>query len=235
MFQDNQMVELDNLKEVGDGVFQFIFQRNRLSLEKASTLIQQGCELASSGRTADAMEKFQAAMEIDPHSPEPNYHLGMCLLELGAYAKARDAFDEVEQLAPGWFRCRFDRWIADGLDQGTIVEEQFAMVRLLEDGGLEKEKVYELARKGIEMYPDFAPLYYLCANACEDSDESLKLLEQALERCEERDLKSRVLSLLASRLPEGSPERQQCIEEAVGLKGSLMAIATAKLLGIRTE
>ncbi len=45
-------------------------------------------------------------MRRQPHDPDPPYQSGMRLLELGAYTKARESFEEVERVAPGWFRSR---------------------------------------------------------------------------------------------------------------------------------
>ena len=50
---------------------------------------------------------------------------------------------------------------------------------------------------------------------------------------QEPDLESRLLCALAGILPQDAPEREELIERALGLEGSLVAQATAKLLGLR--
>ena len=48
---------------------------------------------------AEALERYQEASEVDPYDPDPVYQSGMCLLEMGAYAKSREAFEEGDRLA----------------------------------------------------------------------------------------------------------------------------------------
>ncbi len=162
MSQAGDEFELDEITPNPEVHYQFIFQRNRISLQMAKTLVRQGNELASSGQLAEALEKYQAASEVDPHDPEPVYQSGMCLIEMGMYAKAQEAYEEVERLAPGWFRCRFDRWLADALEKGDVSDDEFRLLRLLEDGGLPSEKAKPIAMKAVADYPEFAA-FYLCS------------------------------------------------------------------------
>jgi tetratricopeptide (TPR) repeat protein len=226
-------LELDEITGVGEGRYQFQFRRNRLSLHKASTLTAQGNQLASEGRNSDALEKYHEASEVDPFDPDPVYQCGMCLLELGAYAKGREAFEEVERLAPGWFRCRSDRWLADGLDRGTISNEEFLLLRALDDGGLPPQQAAALVKAGLNRFPDFAPLYLLLGDFSNTEDEAVSAYRKGIELVEEPDLESRLLCALAGRLPAGSPERKKLVERAVNLNGSLVAVATAKLMGLQ--
>jgi tetratricopeptide (TPR) repeat protein len=234
--RDGAEWELDEIPSITDGRYEFRFRRNRLSLQKATVLVRQGNTLASAGRLADALTKYQEAAEVDPHDPDPVYQSGMCLLELGAYAKARESFEEVERLAPGWFRCRTDRWLAESLDNGTISEEEFRLLRVLEDGGLTPEMAMQVARQAIETYPGFAPFYLALGNLQRDRGESEAAMvsyRQGLERAAEPDLESRLLCALAATLSKGSPERKTLIERAVDLKGSLVAQATARLMTLQ--
>ena len=145
--RDGKEMELNEVSQVSEGRYEFQFRRNRLSLPMTGLLVRHGNELASSGKLADALEKYQAATDVDPYDPDPVYQSGMCLLELGAYGKAREAFEEVERLAPGWFRCRSDRWLAECLEAGTVSDEEFRLLRALDDGGLSSEKAIPLAEK----------------------------------------------------------------------------------------
>ena len=140
---------------------------------------------------------------------------------------------EVERLAPGWFRCRSDRWLADGLETGTISNEEFMLVRTLDDGGLDAAQATSLARQGIERFPEFAPLYLFLGDRCGDETEAIGAYRKGLELVEEPDLESRLLCALAGRLPVESPERRELVERAVKLKGSLVALATARLMGLQ--
>lgn len=231
--RDGQTLELDQITDIGEGRYQFQFQRNRLSLQKAMTLTEQGNVLASSGAYSDALEKYHEASEVDPHDPDPVYQSGMCLIELGVYKKAIEAFEDVERLAPGWFRCRFDRWLADGLDRGTISSEEFLLIRTLDDGGLDAKQGYSLASQAVERFPDFAPLYLELGDRCMKKEDAIAAYRKGLELVEEPDLETRLLCALAGRLPAESAERRELVERAVRLDGSLVAHATARLMGLQ--
>lgn len=231
--RDGNELELDEIRGVGEGRYQFQFRRNRLPLHKTTTLTAQGNQLASEGKHSDALEKYHEASAVDPYDPDPVYQSGMCLLELGAYAKGREAFEEVERLAPGWFRCRSDCWLADGLDRGIISNEEFLLLRALDDGGLPPQQATALVKEGQKRFPEFAPLYLFLGNFSETEDEAVSAYRKGLELVEEPDLESRLLCALAGRLPVDDLERKQLVERAVGLNGSLVAIATAKLMGLQ--
>jgi tetratricopeptide (TPR) repeat protein len=234
--RNGRELELDEITDVGEGWYQFQFRRNRLSLQKATTLTEQGNQRAFSGEYSDALEKYHEANEVDPYDPDPIYQSGMCLLELGAYAKAREAFEEVERLAPGWFRCRTDRWLAEGLENGTISEDELRVARALEDGGLDVDQAASIAEQAIQRFPDFAPLYLLLGDFRRnrgDSNGAVAAYRRGLELVEEPDLESRLICALAGTLPAESPERRALVERAVQLQGSLVAQASARLIGLQ--
>lgn len=234
--RDGKEQELDEIAHFGEGRYQFQFCRNRLQLQQAAGLVRQGNQLASSGQLADALEKYQLAADTDPHDPDPIFQSGVCLLEMGAYAKAREAFEEVERLAPGWFRCRTDRWLAASLEEGVVSDEQFRVMRALEDGGLPPEKALELAKQAIRKYSDFAPLYLVLGDLHRNRDDSGKALacyRKGLEHVTEPDLESRLLCAAAGLLPPKSSERTELVRRALTLKGSLVAQATAALMGLQ--
>lgn len=226
-------LELDEITNVGEGSYHFQFRRNRLLIQKSTTLTAKGNELASAGNYADALEKYYEASEVDPHDPEPVYQSGMCLLELGAYGKAREAFEEVERLAPGWFRCRSDRWLAEGLESGTISDEEFRLIRALDDGGLPPAQATSLVKQAVERFPEFAPLYLFLGNYSDAEEVAISAYRKGLELVEEPDLESRLLCALAGRLSAEEPERKQLVDRAVSLNGSLVSLATAKLMGLQ--
>ncbi len=157
----------------------------------------------------------------------------MCLLELGAYAKGREAFEEVERLAPGWFRCRFDCWLAAGLESGTISEEEFHLTRVLDDGGLPPAEAATLVKQAVARFPEFEPLYLFLGNSSPNTQDAIAAYRKGLELDCDPDLESRLLCALAGRLSPDSPERRQLVERALRLHGSLVALATAKLMGLQ--
>lgn len=234
--RDDQEMELNEISSVGDGSYQFVFRRNRLPLQMATILTEQGNQLATSGQLADALEKYQAASEVDPHNPDPVYQTGTCLLELGAYAKAREVFDEVERLAPGWFRCRSDRWLASGLESGTISNEEYRLLRILEDGNVETNQAKTLVEQALERFPDFAPFHRIRGqlnNQDGKVEEAISSYRRGIELSEEPDLESRLLCALVGVLPTESEERPRLIQRVLELPGSLVAQATARLIGLQ--
>lgn len=227
--------ELAEFIPKSEGHYQFLFRRNRLSLQMATVLVRHGNELASSGKLADAIEKYQAAMEVDPYDPDPVYQTGMCLMEMGLYAKARESYDEVERLAPGWFRCRFDRWLAEKLDLGEVSDNEFRTLRILEDGGLPPEQSKPIAIQAVAKYPQFAPFQLFLGDIHHnlgDNDEAIACYRKGLELVSEPDLESRLLCALAGTLPVDSPEKKVLVQRAVSLKGSLVASAMTAFIPI---
>ena len=208
--RDSREWELDELSDITDGKYEFQFRRNRLSLQKSTRLVARGNELASNGQLADALEKYQEAMEVDSYDPDPLYQSGTCLLELGAYGKAREAFEDVERIAPGWFRCRSDIWLAESLENGTVSDEEFRLLRALEDGGLNASESMQIARQAIERYPDFAPFRLALGDLQRDEndrDAAIASYRVGLELVKEPDLESRLLCALAGALSKEPSER----------------------------
>jgi tetratricopeptide (TPR) repeat protein len=173
--------ELDELKPGREGRYQFEYVRSRPQLHMAVTLTQQGNEKASAGSLADALELYHRAMDIDPHDPDPRSQAGMALLELGAYAKGREMFVEVERLAPGWFHCRSDRWLAEQLESGELPAEVLTILRALEDGGSPPAERMKCAGPGVDRFPDFAPFWLVLGDCLRDQDNSTEA-EKAYRR-----------------------------------------------------
>lgn len=233
--RDGSEVELEEFSGPLEGRIEFRFRRNRPSLRKAEVLVRRGNTLASTGQLAEALEAYRQAAEVDPHDPDPIYQEGVCLLELGSYAPAREAFKDVERLAPGWFRCRADWWLAGALVAGEVDDEVFRLLRLLEDGDLEPGMALKLAEEAVEKHPEFAPFWLLLGNLRRnqgDSPGSIESYRMGLRLAAEPDLESRLSCALAGLLPAGSSERGSLIERAAQTEGSLVAQATARLMAI---
>ena len=234
--RDGTQFELDEITSVGEGSYKFQFERNRISLRKTDILVQQGNCLASSGNLSDALEKYHEASDVDPHDPDPVYQSGMCLLELGAYGKAREAFEEVEQLAPGWFRCRSDIWLARSLEEGTVSDEQFRVLRGIEDGGMEPQQSLCSSNRRLTGFLTL-PRSICCVAICTTNLGTARRQNAGIE-VDYSTLRNQTLNLVCyAHLPVycriESPERKQLVERAMKLEGSLVAMATAKLMGLQ--
>lgn len=230
---EGRRVELDELTQFSGAAVKFEFERNRRSLAMASTLVQQGNELASSGKLADAMEKYQEASEVDPFNPDPHYQLGYCLIHMGMFAKATEEFQEVDRLAPGWFHSRSNLWLTKSQVDGLISEEEVRVHALLEESPLPPDQTISIARQALAKFPDFAPLYLLLGDLLRDqsdSSESAELYRKGLALTDEPDLRTRLLVAVASQLPPNSPERLKLCEQALELNGNLTAAASAHLI-----
>lgn len=82
----------------------------------------------------------------------------------------------------------------------------------------------------------FAPPWLSFGDLCRgrgDSRGAEAAYRKGLELVEEPDLESRLLCALAGLLTSGSPERKELVERAVRLEGSLVANATARLIGLQ--
>lgn len=227
--------ELDELRPVAHKRYDFEFVRNRPSLQKAMVLTRMGCEKSHQGESAAALELFQTASDIDPFDPDPHYQAGVVLLELGAFGAAKASFTEADRLAPAWFRSRTDAWIAGQIESGELPAEVWTVLRSLEDGGLPKPEVELLARKSLDRFADFAPLWLLLGDCLRDrkaTPEAQEAYRQGIACAQESDVESRLLAALAGILPVEDPERQILVDRALNMPGSLIAQAVACMVKI---
>jgi len=106
-------------------------------------------------------------------------------------------------------------------------------LRVLDDGGLPPAQATSLVKQAVERFPEFAPLYLFLGNYSRDEQDAMAAYRKGLELVDEPDLESRLLCALAGRISADSPERRQLVERAVSLNGSLVAVATARLMGLQ--
>ncbi|MCB1692219.1 MAG: tetratricopeptide repeat protein [Pseudomonadales bacterium] len=229
---NEQTFELDEIPSGAYGEFHFEFVRNRPTLQLTTALTNRGVAKASNGESADAHEMFQRAADVDPLDPHPVYQDGVVLMEMGLFAAARDAFERVEELAPGWFRCRSGRWLAQQLEAGVWPEEVMRLLRVLDHGGLAKEEANQVAKSATEKYPTFAAFWLHLGDSLRATDEveAEAAYREGLKHAEEPDVESRIMCALAGILPAGSAERVDLVRRSQSLEGSLLAQAVASVL-----
>jgi tetratricopeptide (TPR) repeat protein len=229
---DGQTVELDELPaEPPAGRVQFQFERNRLSLGGVTALVDEGSRLGSAGDSERALAAFQAAARLDPSDPQPPYLAGLALLELGRYAEAVQSYDTTERLAPGWFHCRADRWLAAELAAGRVSTEAFQALRQIEDGGAPPDDKARLAAAAIAITPELPALYLLRAEALikVGAAAAAEVVARAgLQRDPDADVRTRLLVTLAQ--VAAPAERRALLEQAVALDGNRTSAAMARLM-----
>lgn len=229
---DDQTLELDALPaKRPDGRVRFKFERNRISLGGVTTLVDEGSRLGSAGDSQRALAAFQAAAALDPWDPQPPYLAGLALTELGRYADAVQSYDVTERLAPGWFHCRADRWLAAELAAGRVSREAFEAVRAIEDGDAPPDDRARLAAAAIALAPELPVLYLLRAEALLNVGAPAAagvVARDGLARNPDADVRTRLLVTLAQAAKPA--ERRALLEEAIALDGNKTAAAMARFL-----
>ena len=229
---DGQTLELDELPaKPPAGHVGFQFERNRISLRGVTALVEQGMQRGAAGDHQGALAAFQAAALLDPSDPQPTYQAGLALLELGRYADAVQSYDTTERLAPGWFHCRADRWLAAELTAGRVSPNTYQAVRVIEDGPAQPEDKARLAAAALAVAPDVPVLYLLRAEALARTGAAASaalVARDGLARNPDPDVRTRLLVTLAQ--VSGPADRRPLLEQAIALDGNLVAAAMARLM-----
>jgi tetratricopeptide (TPR) repeat protein len=227
---DGATRELDEVAEVEGKHIRFIFQRNRPTLRPAVELVRRGEELGRQGSNDEALALFRDAGRADPFDPHARYLEGFSLLLLGRPAEAVECYQSAEELAPGWFHCRSNLWLAQQMALGKLGHEIFLGLAALEDGPQTPEEKVRLADMILSQTPTLAPVHLLRGKnlARLGRDEEARAAYQAGLACAaEPDVKTRLLVELGVVTQE--PKRTALFREAVALGGNLVAAATAVL------
>ena len=185
--------------------------------------------MATSGDHEPALELFRDAARADRFDPQPSYLEGLTLLLLERHHQAVEAYEATEELAPGWFHCRSNLWLARRLALGDLEHEAFLALFTLMDGpGTPKEK-YQLARRAVSQWSGLAPLYLElgeAAGALGHHQEAEAAYREGLNHAEEPDVRTRLLVQLGV-LTRSEAERDRLLREAEELEGNLVSAAMA--------
>ena len=229
VLEDGRQVELD---QVGppSGRLRFVFERDRITLRLAAELGRRAGAAGAAGRLEEALALFRAAAAADPHDPHPRYEAGVTLLALRRYADAVAEYEATEALAPGWFHCRADLWLARELRAGRLAHGTFEALRALEDVPAEPAAKLAIADDALRAAPRVAALHYHRSRALEQlgrGDDAFAALGAGLACDPEPDIRTRLLVQLAMLL-DGEP-RAALLAEARELGADLLAAAIARL------
>ena len=228
---DGKVLELDEIELQPTMKLEMHFWRNRPGLPGATKRIERGKELAGKRQYDEALELFREAANIDPYEPDAHYQAGMVLCEQQLYPQAVEEYETCESLAPGWYFCRSDLWVAKQLALGIMPHEVFLGMRFLQDGPPDTKEKMNLAtrmRPQAETIPLFAFLFGKLLQDTGRPKEAAQLWRKALEGEVESDVRTRILLSLAP-LEEDTNKRRQLFQEAVELNGNLIAAAGAAL------
>lgn len=222
--------ELDEL-DVAEGRVRFVFERNRITLRPALEWTRRGEQLGGNGDHVEALAAFDTAAAADPFDPHSRYQAAFTLLHLRRYAEAEQRYAEVERLAPGWFHCRADRWLAGRLAAGAVDHDTFLALHTLQDGGLAPAERLALSEQTLRRAPQVPLLHLHHARALAQlgrKTEAIAALRAGLATDPEPDARTRLLVELAALADP--PERDALLHDAETLAGNLVAAATARVL-----
>jgi tetratricopeptide (TPR) repeat protein len=229
---DEQRYELHQCPAIKDGRLQFVFERNRITLRPAAIYTQRGEEHAKQQQFDEALDDFRQAARADRYDPHSRYLQGLTLLHLERYNEAVDCYEATEELAPGWFHCRADLWLAQELAVGRIDHDMFTALIALEDGSDPPAEKVKLAEAALTRAPDLAVLHLMYGKNLARSarlPEAGTAYRKGLACGDESDTKTRLLLELAL-VTETPAEKIRLLEEARGLNGNLVAAATAAVI-----
>ncbi|HTL51541.1 MAG TPA: hypothetical protein VL860_03085 [Planctomycetota bacterium] len=236
LFELDELPSLAAQPEAGKQGVQFLFERNRMALAGSTRKVEKGKTLGAQGHLREALEQFQAAAAIDPFDPDPSYQIGATCLHLKQYAESADAFQRTEKLAPGWFDCRANRWLAVQLMRGSISADGMPNLWTLECGEPDPARAEQRARELLQQYPDLALAYFHLSksfSARQKIPEALAAAETGLAKATlagEPDLQTRLLVQLAALLHPDTPRRRELLNTAIKLEGNRVAAAGARLI-----
>lgn len=216
--------EIEEVPVPVQGSVNFNFQRNRLSLRPSQAWCGRGKELGRQGQLEEALQAFQQASRHDPYCPDPHYQLGFTLLHLGRFQEAVEAFAKTEELAPGWYQCRSDRWYAEKLAAGDFQAQAVMSLLALEDHpGSSQERLAALER--LDPSTHQLPAYHLLRGKALDDQGAVQAYRRGLELAQEPEVRTRLLVALG-----GLTEDREVLQQAAELNGHLMSGAAARLI-----
>jgi len=231
VLDDDSRVELDELP-APTGRVRFVFERDRLTLRPCGVLVDHGREAGAAGRLDEALQLFQRAAAADPFDPDARYQEGFTLVLLRRYAEAVAAYDATEQLAPGWFHCRADRWLANELAERRLAHGTFQALHALQDGPQAPAEKLALADEALAATPQLAALHFHRGRqlaALDRRGEAVDACRAGLATDPEPDIHTRLLVALAAALEPGT-ERSALLAQAIELRGNLIAAASAAVM-----
>ncbi len=226
---DGKPHELDELGRI-EGSVQFIYERNRTELRASGIATEEGERFGMSRDYVRALEAFRRGAAADRLSPSPVYQAGVTLLFMGRAAEASALFQKTEQLAPGWFRCRAYRFLADRIAAGTLDPGVFPLLSELDRPDLTPEAKARRAEEALAK-TDLGLLHVAVGDALAALRRPLDArvaYRRGLDMAEEPDVRTQLLVKLGN-LVDDPAERVRLYRDAAALDGNLLFAAIARL------
>jgi tetratricopeptide (TPR) repeat protein len=219
---EGRRYELDEADAVlrGGHSVDVVFERGRQTLAAAIRWTERGREHGGQGELDDAIACFVAAAEADPHDPECRNLHAFTLMLMDRPDLALPLYQQVEELAPGWFHTRTWRSLAQRQLVGELSHEAILVVHTLQDGELSAEDRLSLVNQALSRWPRVPELHlYRGVALAELGRDPEHAWLAGLEVCEGVPAtRSRLLQALGR------------IDEVLALEGgNLMALAAATL------
>jgi len=228
-----EQFELEEAPKLDHGEMQFGFVRNRVTLHPCEVLTEKGKRLCEAGQFEDGLATLREAAQADVYDPDPHYQAGVTLVYLRRYAEAVASYATAEALAPGWFHCRAELWLARQLADGQVDHETFLALRdLEEDAEMDAEEKLYLAERELGRANHVPALYLHYGDSLltnERKPEALLAYRQGLSCCNEPQVRTQLLVKLGW-LSDNATEARACLDEAVTTKGDLISAAVAYLM-----
>jgi tetratricopeptide (TPR) repeat protein len=228
---DGERCELDEVPAGKPLQAKLVLERNRLALQPSLVLTRKGAQLASSGSYEDALAAFRDAAKADPFDPHPHYEEGLTQLYLGRYMQAVECYETTEVLAPGWYNCRADLWLAQQLELGRMSQETFISLRLLEESARPAEEKLRLAEKLAARHggvPFVCLVHGRQLAAAGRTMEAVVAYRAGLAQHPEPDVRTRLLVNLAAAVEERET-KLVALREAVLVNGHLISAGMARI------
>lgn len=232
-FVNEQQCEVDELPPLTEGRLRYGFVRNRPSLGQCEAMVQQAMAAGQQAKFEQAVGLLLQAARVDPFDPTPHYQAAVTLMHLEKPAEAVEEYDQTEKLAPGWFNCRGERWVASEIAAGRLEQPVFFILRTEEmpEQAMSWEQKLSLVDQATAKGLESAPLLLYrarCLMRLGRVSESLPILRRALEIAAEPDIKTRVLVDLQMVVSD-TAEKRDLLQQAIALNGNLAAAAIARL------